>query len=118
MKTAAAIAFLAFCGVASATLFQRQDNCQITDVNDAVDVINRCGTTQDVANAQTCTENCAGYICTYLSDNNYPGSCLGMIYSRCSSAGEYVPPSCGALALVTVKGVLVVVLLLAAFFIL
>ena len=115
-KTAAVIVFLAFCGIASANLFQRQDDQCIVPASVDADITNRCGI--DPSLAQACNDNCAGYVCRYYRDNNFSPSCRYYIALACNEAGQSVPPACGALALVTVKGVLVVVLLLAAFFIL
>ena len=132
MKVTTVILFLAFCGIASATLFddvqrQRQD-CDVTAV--PVSVISGCIDTSDQA---ICASNCAGRICNYWNSQGEQScstplgwGCVFQGFSAPSACmtgggGEAFPSSattCGALALVTIKGVLVAVLLLAAFFIL
>ena len=116
MKTAAAIVFLAFCGIASANLFQRQGTECVVSTSFLADITARCGTNPSLARA--CSDDCAGEVCRYFRNNDFSPSCRYYIALGCSEGGQSVPPACGALALVTVKGVLVVVLLLAAFFIL
>lgn len=66
MKIVAVIVLLAFCGIASATPFKRQDTnftkCDITDLSILPDILSRCGTST-AADAKTCSDNCSGYIC-------------------------------------------------------
>ena len=120
MKTAAAILFLAFCGIVSATPFQRQNEpCTVTEPAAALETLSRCGIDLS-ANARTCSENCGGFLCTYFRNNSatFPPSCRANVVEQCSLAGQNIPSTCGALALALVQGVMVAVLLLAVFFML
>ena len=113
MKALTVILLLVFCGIASASWFRRQSS-QCDGVPDNV----APGCDGASSPEQVCAENCGGALCKYYKSNDYPSSCVTLIASACESVGLKVLSACGALALVTIKGVLVAVLLLAAFFIL
>ena len=124
-----AIWFLAFCGIACATKslpqisssfiyrtnyyhgykYYSKMNCDAPS-----NVSSGCSGTSDLA---LCTDNCGGANCEYWNSRG-DGQCSTLLGRECKDKGLPVPSACGALALVSVKGVLVAVLLLAAFLIL
>lgn len=74
----------------------------------------------DPAAEDLCNDNCYGRLCNYYTDNDFPTSCVSNVAQNCRFASQSVPADCnpdGALALLTLKGVLATMLLLAAFFI-
>ena len=129
MKATAVIVLLALCGAASAAnVLQKalrqspRAQCDISDIANIhvpPDVVKDC--TLDIFSGfnprEFCTDDCFGAVCRYWSSKNQ-GGCATELGKACRGYGASVPRGCGALTLVTIKGVLVALLLLAAFFIL
>ena len=117
MQATVVILFLASCGIASANLFedvQRQStNCGQIVI--PTSILSGCTGTNP------CADSCAGAICDYWNSQGAQ-ECSSDLGQGCENQELNVPSACtsssGALALVTIKGVLVAVLLLAVFFIL
>ena len=117
MKATAVILLLVFCGIVSANVFedvirQRQD-CDSISVPQSVTSGCPNPTQQEVCSSS----NCGGALCRYWNSQGEE-RCSELFAEGCDRLGFDPAPGCGALALVTIKGVLVAVLLLAAFFIL
>ena len=120
MKAITVALLLALCGLATATtVFKRQDipaNCQPTSA-DFINAVSGCTAFAENPTPQgLCSDACFGAACTYFRNNNMD-SCRSALATTCTNAEQKVPSACGALALVTFKGVIVAVLLLAAFLI-
>ena len=114
MKAIGAICILAFCCIASATLLQdvQRQTAPCSQAVAPISVFSGCSgsTLQDI-----CTDSCYGEVCDYWNDEGAQ-DCSAALGQVCEDAGANRPSGCGALILVTIKGVMVVMLLLAAFF--
>ena len=119
MKAIAIFLLLALYGAASANLMARQATCAIDDSNYVAQLQSQCPAAAytSATAQQLCNHNCAGLLCNYFKTYSYPSSCVSVVAQACRDGGASVPSACGALALATIKGVLVAVLLLAAMFI-
>ena len=116
MKATAVILLLIFCGIASANVFEdvkwQRQNCDLVSVPDSV--FSGCNR---ASQQEVCSDRCGGALCRYWNDRG-EGRCSVLFGEGCVQLVNSRPSGCGALALVTIKGVLVAMLLLAAFFIL
>ena len=130
MKAIAVIAFLAFFGIASASLFQQQAVECTPSGSLLQQMAPNCDFVSDGNPANLCNDNCFGEVCESFKAKSQ-SECIPVIAQICQGAGQSVPSECsdegttspnnnnsGAVALVTIRGGLVVVLLLAAFFVL
>ena len=122
MKAITVALLLALCGLTTATtVFKRQEDDDVCYPGDAFiqQLISQCPaivesfSTGNVASG-VCTENCVGELCNHFKQNNFPSECTFYVAGLCRNATGTIPPGCGALALVTFKGVLAGVLLLTA----
>ena len=94
------------------------DECERISTDFGLELIRDCPALLTNATVQNlCTDNCAGKVCRYYRDENFASRCRSNVARECQLAGAPVPPACGALALITFKGVLIAVLLFTAFFI-
>lgn len=119
MKAVAVALFLALCGLAAATTQLRRQNFTVPtacmpntrafNTSLANCPVHR-GTAPPTPQA-LCTTECFGAACTYFRNNNLE-SCRSTLAVLCMTNSQPVPSTCGALALVTFKGVVAAVLLL------
>lgn len=117
MKTATLLVLVAMCGIVSARSMYTRQTCTLSSAG-AAEIAVKCGT-RDSTPAQLCNDECLGLVCTDYKNNNAPSICLSSNVLFCTNGGFTAPSSCdGALTLMTIKGVLVVMLLLATFFVL
>ena len=99
MTVIAVILFLAFCGATSATLVPRAtpDCSAINQTQFDAEFSTRCPASfmNDVTVEQLCTDNCIGYACQYLKDNNFPSICVSSNAEYCQMMNATVPAACG-----------------------
>lgn len=108
-----------FCqrGGASVPSACQSNQCSISTAF-ALELVNECpAIVNNPTSFELCDEDCYGRACEYYEDNSFPSSCMADLARECRLAGYPVPPACGALTLVTFKGILGAVLLLTAFFV-
>ena len=122
MTVIAVILVLAFCGATSASLVPRvTPDCSAinqTQYNAESDARCPASTMNGVTAEQLCTDNCLGYACQYLKDNNFPSICVSSYAEYCQMMTATVPAACGTPTLAMIKELSIVVLLLTAFFVL